>query len=60
MAIKLHLGDIVKIGRPHHCGANRWEVVRVGMDIRIKCLKCKGTIMLPRPEFEKQLVGKIK
>lgn len=32
-----------------------WEVVRAGMDIRIKCLTCGRAVMLPRSQLEKQI-----
>ena len=47
------LGDIVQMRKPHPCGSNHWEVVRTGMDFRIKCLGCGRQVMLPRPQFEK-------
>lgn len=36
----LHVGDIVKLKKKHPCGSDEWEILRVGMDIRVKCLKC--------------------
>lgn len=49
------LGDIVQMKKQHPCGANEMEVIRMGMDIRIKCVKCKHSILLPRAKFEKSL-----
>ena len=42
------LGSIVTMKKDHPCGTNEFEVVRVGADIKIKCCKCRKTIMLPR------------
>lgn len=53
MVYQLH--DIVKMKKPHPCGTNRWEIIRMGMDIKIRCLQCNRLIMLPRREFEKKL-----
>ncbi len=50
------LGDIVRMKKQHPCGSNNWEVVRMGMDIKIKCLGCGRLVMLPRSEFEKKMV----
>jgi len=50
---KYMVGDIVKMRKPHPCGGDEWEVMRTGMDFRIKCLKCGRQVMLPRPKFEK-------
>ena len=39
----------------HPCGTNAWELTRVGADIKIKCISCGRTILLPRLEFNKKL-----
>ena len=49
------LGSIVIMKKQHPCGTNKWEKIRVGADIKIKCLECNRTIMLPRIEFNKKL-----
>ena len=41
--------------KEHPCGTNLWEITRIGVDIKIKCLNCGRTIMLPRVEFNKKL-----
>ena len=33
MDLKLH--DIVELKKDHTCGSRRWEVLRVGMDIKL-------------------------
>lgn len=48
------LNDIVTMKKQHPCGNNEMQIIRMGMDIRIKCTKCKHSIMMPRPEFEKK------
>ena len=49
------LGSVVMMKKDHPCGTNKWEVVRMGADIKIKCLECGRFIMLPRIEFEKKM-----
>ncbi|EPY6471556.1 DUF951 domain-containing protein [Clostridium sporogenes] len=49
------LGDIVEMKKSHPCGSNRWEIIRMGADIKIKCLGCSRIIMIPRGTFEKRL-----
>ena len=49
------LHDIVEMKKKHPCGVNRWEIVRMGADIKIKCLGCGAIVMFPRREFEKKL-----
>lgn len=55
MNLDYKLGSIVIMKKPHPCGTNKWEIIRVGADIKIKCLECERTIMLPRIEFNKKL-----
>ena len=44
------VGDIVKLKKPHPCGSQEWEILRVGADFRLKCL---GTEIEPElPEVE--------
>jgi hypothetical protein len=50
------LNDIVEMKKPHPCYKSlQWKVIRVGVDIKIRCLGCGSVIMLERPEFEKKL-----
>lgn len=50
------LGNIVKMKKQHPCGSYEWEIIRMGMDIKIKCQGCGRIVMLPRSEFEKKMV----
>jgi hypothetical protein len=54
------VGDVVKLRKVHPCGGTEWEVMRVGMDFRIKCLTCGRVIMLGRPAFEKSVKAIVK
>lgn len=49
------LGDIVEMKKPHPCGTNAWKVIRMGMDIRMKCTGCGHSVLLPRSHFEKRM-----
>ena len=49
------LGSIVIMKKAHPCGTNKWEITRIGADIKIKCIECGRIIMLPRIEFNKKL-----
>lgn len=48
------LGDTVAMKKPHACGANEWTIVRVGADVKIKCIACGRIVMLDRAEFVKK------
>lgn len=49
----VRLGDIVKMKKAHPCGSCEWEIMRVGMDFKLKCLGCGHIVMLPRKQAEK-------
>ncbi|WP_243292731.1 DUF951 domain-containing protein [Bacillus sp. FJAT-47783] len=49
------LNDIVEMKKPHPCGENRWKIIRMGMDIRIKCEGCGHSVLMPRREFTRKL-----
>ncbi len=51
------LGDIVKLKKEHPCGSREWEILRVGMDFRLKCLGCGHQVMMPRKQVEKNTKG---
>ena len=48
------LGDRVILKKPHACGENLWEIVRVGADVKLKCVACGRVVMLDRLEFLKR------
>ena len=54
MATDLHLGDVVRLRKPHPCGGFDWEVTRLGADIRVRCITCERTIMLSRSDLSKR------
>ena len=49
------LNDKVVMKKAHPCGTNEWEIVRLGVDIKIKCCNCGRTVMIPRIEFNKKI-----
>ncbi|MEG2354167.1 MAG: DUF951 domain-containing protein [Clostridium sp.] len=51
----VNVGDIVEMKKTHPCGSSNWEIIRVGADIKIKCVGCKRLIMMTRAEFEKRM-----
>lgn len=51
--MKYNLGDIVVMKKNHPCGNNKFEIVRVGADIKIRCVNCSRIIMLSRIDFNK-------
>ena len=51
----VRVGDILEMKKAHPCGSTRWEILRVGMDIKLKCLGCGHELMLPRSKAEKSI-----
>lgn len=49
------LGSIVVMKKEHPCKNDRFEIVRVGADIKFKCVKCGRITMMPRFEFNKKI-----
>ncbi|MDD2413816.1 MAG: DUF951 domain-containing protein [Eubacteriaceae bacterium] len=49
------LGDIVEMRKQHPCGENQWQIIRMGTDVKLKCLGCEHIVMLPRAKFVKML-----
>jgi hypothetical protein len=50
-----NLNDIVEMKKAHPCGVNRWKIIRMGMDIRLKCEGCEHSVLIPRREFTRKL-----
>ena len=55
MVMEIRPGDVVRLKKKHPCGNDEWQVVRVGADIRIRCLKCQRYVLLERPVFERRV-----
>ena len=51
----VRLGDILTMKKKHPCGADRWLVLRIGADFKLRCLGCGREVMGPRSKFEKQI-----
>ncbi len=55
--MEFQVGDIIKLKKPHPCGSNEWEILRIGMDFRLRCAGCDHQVMVPRKLVEKNLRG---
>ena len=49
------VGDTILTRKKHPCGASSFEVLRVGMDFKIRCTGCGREVMLPRAKIEKNI-----
>ncbi len=50
-----HLAETVAMKKPHACQNNDWEILRLGADIKLKCMGCGHMIMMPRAQFNRKL-----
>ena len=55
MPLDLNVGDKIKTKKSHPCGSNEFEIMRVGMDFRIKCDGCQKQIWISRQNLEKRI-----
>lgn len=53
--LAFQLGDVVRLRKPHPCGATDWTVVRLGADIGLRCHGCGHKVLLTRRTLEKRL-----
>lgn len=53
--MQLKLGDIVIMKKPHPCGSKEFEITRLGVDYKLKCVKCGREVMIPRIKAEKSI-----
>ena len=53
MDLKLH--QLVELKKAHPCGSRNWEVLRVGMDVNLRCQGCGHEVMAPRRKIEKSI-----
>ena len=51
----VQVGDVVEMKKPHPCGEHTFEVLRVGMDFRLKCSGCGREVMVPRIKTERHI-----
>lgn len=55
--VPVHVGDVVKLKKPHPCGCYDWEVTKLGMDIGLECRGCGRGVRLIRSEFDRRFRG---
>lgn len=52
---KYKIGDVVTLKKGHPCGANEWEILRTGVDVRLRCVGCDREVWMPRIDFNKRI-----
>ena len=51
----VRVGDILKMKKKHPCGSDRFSVLRIGMDFKLRCVGCGHEVMVPRAKAEKNI-----
>ena len=51
----LKVGDLLTLKKPHPCGCDKFEILRIGSDIRIKCTSCARDLGIAREKLEKRI-----
>lgn len=51
----VRVGDILEMKKEHPCKNKEFEVLRSGMDFRLRCTKCGREILVPRQKAEKNI-----
>ena len=53
--MNIGLNDILVMKKAHPCGSRQWQVLRVGMDFKLRCAGCGHELMIPRSKAEKNI-----
>ena len=51
--MQIGVGDLCSMKKKHPCGANRFELLRVGADVKLRCTGCGREIWMTRGDFTK-------
>lgn len=51
----IRLRDILIMKKAHPCGSDKWLVLRIGADFRLRCMGCGHELMTPRFKAEKNI-----
>ena len=53
--MNIQIGDRLTMKKPHPCGSKEFEVLRIGVDFKIKCLGCGHVVTVARSKIEKNI-----
>lgn len=53
--MEYNIGDVIEFKKPHPCGSKKWEIIRVGIDFKFKCMGCGHIITLERQDAVKKI-----
>ena len=53
----INVGNCVIMKKKHPCGSDRFEVLRTGLDFKLRCCGCGHEMMIPRVKILKSIKG---
>lgn len=53
--MRLNVGDHIITKKNHVCGSNEWKIERVGIEFKIKCIKCGREVLIFKSELDKKI-----
>lgn len=53
--VKMNVGDTLELKKSHPCGNRHFIVLRVGSEIRMKCVTCGRDMTLEREKLERAI-----
>lgn len=54
------VGQILTLRKKPPCGGQTWEVIKPGVDTRLRCTTCGRVIIIPRDKLVRQIKGQSK
>lgn len=57
VVMEIKIGDIINTKKKHPCGSHQFEILRVGMDFRMRCVICDKQIWISRTNLEKRITS---
>ena len=53
------VGDIVELKKKNPCGSKKFEITRIGIDFKFKCMGCEHVVMVERQKAIKMIKKKL-
>ena len=53
------VGDTIQMKKQHPCGNDRFMILRLGADVKMKCIKCGHIVEISREDFNKRAKKKV-
>lgn len=55
----LRVGDTLVLRKKHPCGGNRFSLLRIGAEVRMRCVTCGHDMVMDRLKLEKAIKQQI-